>query len=163
MYSHLKNAANSFALMNSCVGTGCVRFFDKCRRMYECTASNVRIVLTRLVHIRVLFAFRCKPSFRQVFLLKEGTHSKRGNTKPRLWEAASAQLVWTTYVYCAPSTNRNMPCLLPRFDVPPADESVCATYEAIASGWCVVHTTRAKAALYVLSSLKCVLDKFYCT
>ncbi len=35
----------------------------------------------------------------------------RSNTKPKLYEATAAYLVWTVDIYCAPSTNRNKPHL----------------------------------------------------
>ncbi len=47
--------------------------------------------------------------------IKAGTHLRQGNTKMRPYKAASARLVWTAHVYHASNTNRNTPCLLPRF------------------------------------------------
>ncbi len=92
------------------------------------------------------------------FLLKfdcKGGYTLEVRPKPRLYEAASTRLVWTTYVYCALSTNRIKPNLLPPFDVPTTDGSICAMHDVIAFGRCTVHTTRAEAAS-VLSRLKCV-------
>ncbi len=76
-----------------------------------------------------------------------GTHLKRGNTKSRPYEADSGWLVWTAHVYYTLGTNRNKPRLLPRFDVIITDGSVHTTPEAIYSGCCMVHTTRAEATL----------------
>ncbi len=45
---------------------------------------------------------------------------------------------------------RRKPRLLPGFDVLTTDRSVCATHEAVASGRCAVHTTRAEASSYGL-------------
>ncbi len=67
------------------------------------------------------------------------THLRRGNTKPRLYKAASAQLVRTAYIYHTPSTNRNKPHLLPRSDVLTAKGTVHTTHKATASDWCMVH------------------------
>ncbi len=81
-----------------------------------------------------------------VIFVKANTYFRCGNTKPRLREAVSAQLVWTAYVYRTPSINRNEP----RFDVPTNDVSICATHGAITSGQYVVYTTRTEAAMYGL-------------
>ncbi len=81
--------------------------------------------------------------------LKAGVHLQWGNTKPSPYKAASAQLVWTVYVHHTPSTNR-INHRLSHFDVPSAHRSVSSTHEAMASGGCMVHTTRVEAALHSL-------------
>ncbi len=88
--------------------------------------------------------------------VKAGMHLRRGNTKPRPYEAASTRLVWTAHVYYTLSMNGNKPHLLPWFDVPTADRLVHAMDEAIASGQCIVHTTQAETVTTsVLPHLKC--------
>ncbi len=49
--------------MNS-LGIGSIRCLGECRTMYKFTYINVRIVFACRVHVRTLFAFRCKPGFR---------------------------------------------------------------------------------------------------
>ncbi len=77
------------------------------------------------------------------FSIKAGKHFRRGNTKPRLYKAASTQLVWTAHIS---RTNRNKP----RFNVLTTNGLVHAMHEATASGQCAVHTTSAEAASYGL-------------
>ncbi len=94
------------------------------------------IIATRVRFTDGLFRSRGWTPFRErrFKFLKARTHSMRGNTKPRPYEAT----------FCSSSMDY-------AFDVPIADVSVRATHETIASGRCPVHITRNRGGLGVVS------------